>query len=120
MNKIYTVKYKIDGREVISHDKENDIYSLDIQQKDNRYTVTLNPKKNFELIEFYAEFPFKFKSGDKFFGSGYQSWTKTREYTADEIMRGVIKLSNICEYTKGIATKGVFIDLWISFYLARK
>lgn len=114
MNKIYTVKYKLDGREVISHDKENDVYSLDIQQNDNRYTVTLTPKKPFEMVEFFAEFPFKFKAGDKFFGGGYQSWTKTREYTADEIMRDVIKLSNICEYTKGLARKTG--DSWMVDY----
>ena len=105
MKKIYTVKYKYNDRVITSHDKENDVYSLDIQESGNRYTVTLNPKKNFELVEFYAEMPYEFKSSDRFFGNGYQSWTKTREYHADEIMRGVIKLSNISEYTKGIARK---------------
>lgn len=105
MNKIYTVKYKYNDRVITSHEKENDVYSLDIQEEGNRYTVTLNPKKNFELVEFYAEMPYDFKKGDRFFGNGYQSWTKTREYLADEIMRGVIKLSNISEYTKGIARK---------------
>ena len=105
MKKIYTVKYKYNDRVITSHDKENDVYSLDIQESGNRYTVTLNPKKNFELVEFYAEMPYEFKNSDRFFGNGYQSWTKTREYHADEIMRGVIKLSNISEYTKGIARK---------------
>ena len=105
MNKIYTVKYKYNDRVITSHEKENDVYSLDIHEEGNRYTVTLNPKKNFELVEFYAEMPYDFKKGDRFFGNGYQSWTKTREYLADEIMRGVIKLSNISEYTKGIARK---------------
>ncbi len=105
MNKIYTVKYKYNDRVITSHEKENDVYSLDIQEEGNRYTVTINPKKNFELVEFYAEMPYDFKKGDRFFGNGYQSWTKTREYLADEIMRGVIKLSNISEYTKGIARK---------------
>lgn len=105
MKKIYTVKYKYNDRVITSHDKENDVYSLDIQENGNRYTVTLNPKKNFELVEFYAEMPYEFKNSDRFFGNGYQSWTKTREYHADEIMRGVIKLSNISEYTKGIARK---------------
>ncbi|MBQ5825795.1 MAG: alpha-galactosidase [Clostridia bacterium] len=105
MNKIYTVKYKLDGKVITSNDKENDVYSLSINEEGNRYTVTLTPKKTFEMVEFYAEMPFRFKSGDRFFGNGYQSWTKTREYHADEIMRGVIKLSNISEYTKGIARK---------------
>ncbi len=105
MNKTYTIKYILNGREMTSHETENDVYSLEIKEEGNRYTVTLNPKKPIELVDFYAEFPFEFKSGDRFFGNGYQSWTKTREYTANEIMRGVIKLSNISEYTKGIARK---------------
>ena len=105
MNKNYTVKYKIDGKICTSTDKENDVYSLKITENGNRYTVTLTPKKPFEVVEFYAEMPYQFKKGDRFFGNGYQSWTKTREYKADEIMRGVIKLANISEYTKGIARK---------------
>ncbi len=105
MNKNYTVKYKIDGKIHTSTDKENDVYSLNVTEDGNRYTVTLTPKKPFEVVEFYAEMPYEFKKGDRFFGNGYQSWTKTREYKADEIMRGVIKLSNISEYTKGIARK---------------
>ena len=114
MNKIYTVKYKYNDNVITSHDKENDVYSLDIHENGNRYTVTLNPKKNFELVEFYAETPCEFKKGDRFFGNGYQSWTKTREYHADEIMRGVIKLANISEYTKGIARKTG--DSWMIKY----
>ena len=114
MNKIYTVKYKYNDRVITSHEKENDVYSLDIQENGNRYTVTLNPKKNFELVEFYAEMPYEFKKDDRFFGNGYQSWTKTREYLADEIMRGVIKLSDISEYTKGIARKTG--DSWMIKY----
>ena len=105
MNKNYTVKYKIDGKICTSTDKENDVYSLQITEDGNRYTVTLTPKKPFEVVEFYAEMPYQFRKGDRFFGNGYQSWTKTREYKADEIMRGVIKLANISEYTKGIARK---------------
>ncbi len=105
MNKNYTVKYKIDGKICTSTDKNNDVYSLEISESGNRYTVTLIPKKPFEIVEFYAETHYEFKKGDRFFGNGYQSWTKTREYKADEIMRGVIKLSNISEYTKGIARK---------------
>lgn len=114
MNKIYTVKYKYAGEIITSNEKENDFYRLEIENTDGRYTVTLVPKKNFEMVDFYAEMPFNFAKGDKFFGAGYQSWTKTKEWTADEVMPGTIKLSNISEFTKDLARKTS--DEWIVNY----
>ena len=114
MNKNYTVKFKYGNEIITSKEKENDYYRLEIENADGRYSVTLVPKKNFEMIDFSAEMPFHFKKGDKFFGAGYQSWTKSKEWTEDEIMPGTIKLSNISEYTKDIARKTS--DEWIVNY----
>ena len=114
MNKKYTVKYKFGGKEFTSHELNTDAYSIIVEETGNRYKVTLAPKKMIELVEFYAEMPYEFKKGDRFFGSGYQSWTKTREYLADEVMRGCIKLANISEYTKGMVRKTG--DEWIVKY----
>ena len=114
MDKLYTVKYKYGNEIITSNEKENDFYRLEIENADNKYSVTLIPKKNFEMVDFYAEIPFSFKKGDKFFGAGYQSWTKTKEWTADEIMPGTIKLANISEYTKDLARKTS--DEWIVNY----
>lgn len=114
MNKNYTVKFKYGNEIITSKEKENNFYRLEIENTDGRYTVTLVPKKNFEMVDFYAEMPFNFKKGDKFFGAGYQSWTKTKEWTADEIMPGTIKLANISEFTKDLARKTS--DEWIVNY----
>lgn len=114
MNKNYIVKFKYGNEIITSKEKENDYYRLEIENSDGRYSVTLVPKKNFEMIDFSAEMPFNFKKGDKFFGAGYQSWTKTKEWTEDEIMPGTIKLSNISEFTKDIARKTS--DEWIVNY----
>ncbi len=114
MNKIYNVKFKCGNEIISSKEKENDYYRLEIENKDGRYSVTLIPKKEIEMIEFFAETYYTFKDGDKFFGAGYQSWTKTKEWTCDEIMPGTIKLSNISEYTKDLARKTS--DEWIVKY----
>lgn len=114
MDKKYTVSFKFGGKQFTTNDKENEYYRLEIENKDNSYKVTIVPKKTIELVEFYSEIPYEFKPGDLFFGNGYQSWTKTREYKANEIMRGCIKLANISEYTKGIARKTG--DEWIVKY----
>lgn len=114
MNKKYLVQYKYGNEIITSTEKENDFYRLEIENVDNRYTVTLVPKKSFEMVDFYAEMPFGFIKGDKFFGAGYQSWTKTKEWTADEIMPGTTKLANISEYTKDVARKTS--DEWMVNY----
>ena len=105
MNKVYTVKFKYAGEIITSKETENDFYRLETENADGRYKVTLVPKKNIEMVDFCAEMPFNFKKGDKFFGAGYQSWTKTKEWTADEIMPGTTKLANMSEYTLDVARK---------------
>ena len=114
MNKQYTVKFKYGNEVITSNEKENDFYRLEIVDTLDRYTVTLVPKKEIEMVDFYAEMPFNFKKGYKFFGAGYQSWTKTKEWTADEVMPGTIKLANISEFTKDLARKTS--DEWIVNY----
>ena len=118
MNKQYTVKYKRGSEIVTTHDTETDFFSLEIFEIDNRLTVNLIPKQNFEIVDFFVEMPFTFKKDDRFFGNGYQSWTKTREYHADEIMRPTIKLSNITTYTKKLAKKTG--DDWMIDYTEKK
>lgn len=95
MNRNYFISYKEDGKTVVSGAMENDYYSLDVVDTDERFSVKLNPKKTFELVDFYVEFKHEFQENDRFFAGGYQSWTKTREFKSNEIQRGVIKLSHI-------------------------
>ncbi len=102
--KKFVISYKAGNKIITTNETENSFYSLDIVDTPERFTVTLNPKKTFELVEFYAEMPYAFKNGDKFFGAGYQSWTVTKEYTKDDIMLGTIKLANIHPKLKHIAS----------------
>ena len=103
MNLHFTVKYKSGGKTVESSETETELYSIETAAQRSRLTVTLIPKKTFELVEFYADFEYRFGSSDRFFAGGYQSWTKTREYTCDDIQRGVIKLANVSKITRHIA-----------------
>ena len=114
MNKNYTIKFKCGGEVFTCNEKENDFYRLDIENGEGKYKVTIIPKKKLEMIDFYAEMPFHFKKDYRFFGAGYQSWTKSKEWTADEVMPGTIKLSNISEFTKDLARKTS--DEWICNY----
>ena len=118
MNGKFTISYKYGGQIITSNETENDFYRLDVVECDNRFSVTLVPKKEFEGVEFFVEFPYCFNNDDKFFANGYQSWTNSREYTADEILKGTIKLANICEATKDFAKKTS--DEWMIKYPEKK
>ncbi len=102
--KKFIIKYKAGNKIITTNETENSFYSLDIIDTDERFSVVLNPKKTFELVDFYIEMPYSFADGDKFFAAGYQSWTNTREYTKDEIRKGTIKLARIHKSLKHIAS----------------
>ncbi len=104
MEKKYIISYIADGKTVVTNDTENEFYSLEIVDTKERFSVKLNPKKNFKMVDFYVEFPYDFKADDLFFGSGYQSWSLTREYTKDDVIKGTIKLSHINSYLKHFAS----------------
>lgn len=102
--KKYVIKYKAGNKVITSNETENSFYSLEIVDTPERFTVTLNPKKTFELVDFYVEMPYIFRDGDKFFCGGYQSWTVTKEMDRNDIQRGTIKLANIHKKVKHIAS----------------
>ncbi len=103
MDKKYIISFKSGSSTVVTNETENDFFSLDIVDNESRFSVVMKPKKPFELVDFYVEFPYEFKKGDCFFAGGYQSWTTTREYKADEIQKGITKLAGITKLTKDLA-----------------
>ncbi len=104
MNKKYFISLKHGDKTVVSNDIENSFYSLDIVDTNERFCVKINPKCDFEMVDFYVEFPYEFKPDDLFFGAGYQSWTYTKEYNRNDVMRSTIKISHIHEYLRHYAS----------------
>ena len=102
--KKFTITYKCGSQVVTTHETENSFYSLDITDTAERFTVVLNPKKTFELVDFDVEMPYTFVDGDKFFCAGYQSWTNTKERSRNDVQKGTIRLANINKKLKHIAS----------------
>lgn len=102
--KKFFIGIKNGNKSITTNETENDFFSLEIVETDERFTVTIKPKKAFELTDFYVEMPYGFSKGDKFFAAGYQSWTVSREYSADDIMRGMIRLASINKKVRYIAS----------------
>lgn len=102
--KKFVISLKAGNKIITTTETDNSFYTLDIVDTNERFSVTLKPKKTFELTDFYVEMPYKFSDGDKFFGAGYQSWTVSREYSKNDIMRGTIRLASVNKNLKYIAS----------------
>ena len=50
----------------------------------DRLVLQLHPKRDVQLQALYLEYDFPFKSGDRIFCNGFQSWTESREYELNE------------------------------------
>lgn len=99
----FVIKLKQGSKIVTTNETDNSYFKLDITENDERFTVTMKPKETFELVDFYVQMPYSFNFGDKFFAAGYQSWTVSREYSENDIMRGMIRVALINEKIKYIA-----------------
>lgn len=67
-------------------------FTLDVIEDSNHLKLVLNPKKPIEILDFGAKTAYEFKTDTRFFANGYQSWTDSKEFTANEKMptRGAI------------------------------
>lgn len=90
MKYLFSLKYKVDNREVFSENlSDTEDFSLEFAETENRHAVTLTAKKDITLLEYkeYSHDCFENKKADKkqkYFINGYQSWTDTKEFYANE------------------------------------
>ena len=89
----FTVTYLLDGREYISYAAENEHYSVESVIDGSSIKASITAKTPIELKRVDMVFDYKFSKGDKFFGNGYQAWTTTKEYAADERMKDITPLA---------------------------
>ncbi len=67
----------------------NDDFNLDITENDSSLKITLIPKNKVEILKFYIQRDYPFLRKSKFFANGFQSWTDTKEFCADEKMADI-------------------------------
>lgn len=66
--------------------KENDDFSVKIENENNIISVTLNPKNKIEFEKFELTADYTYSKNEKIFTNGYQSWTVSKEYSPKEKM----------------------------------
>lgn len=97
------IKYEYNGRIYENSKTECENYRLELSVTDGDIQCTLVPHVKMRLIEFKLSAIKKFAKNELFFANGYQSWTTSREFGADDTLDGVAKIAGISGTTKALA-----------------
>jgi alpha-galactosidase len=82
----YSIAYRAGGALKETSSPENDDFSVVSTEKDGVLSLVLEPKREVEFEKFEIVLPIEFDGSSRFFTNGYQSWTVSREYCADDSM----------------------------------
>ncbi|MTI70068.1 MAG: alpha-galactosidase [Firmicutes bacterium] len=65
----------------------------DEKKEYEKLSLSIVPNEEIEIIELFATMDYTFKSNEKIFVNGYQSWTDSKEFFIDEKIKGISKLA---------------------------
>lgn len=80
--------YSVNGK-IKTSNENNEDFSIDIKKDEHSLKVMLIPNSPVSILTFYAEKKYSFSDSSRFFANGFQSWTDTKEFTANEKMPGL-------------------------------
>lgn len=93
MNISFKLKYEADGKKLTADSARTEHFLLNIKNDGNKLNISINPKTEIKITEFTVKCPYCFKSDDRIFVNGYQSWTDSLEYEPDGQMQELSKLT---------------------------
>lgn len=86
----FGLEYKLNGSGVIKATGfDTADYSVAVEASENTLKCVLRPKKKMELVNAYLTGKYAYDANDRVFVNGYQSWTTTREYGANDVQKGL-------------------------------
>ena len=77
--------YRHNGTDMLLEGKTSEYLDAEYSVTDSSIKLTLKPKAEVELVWTRFEFEHNFHVNDKYFVNGYQSWSKSREYTKSDM-----------------------------------
>lgn len=89
----YDIIYKVNGNTYTCRSSKCKHFSLKSAADNNVLSVTLEPECDVEFKSFSIKFPRKYNSNERMFVNGYQSWTDSLEYSPDERMDELTRLT---------------------------
>lgn len=88
------IVYEKDGAEVVTEDGDS-VVSVEKEIADGRLTVVLRSERPVRLRAARMVQPREYSPEERFFGGGYQSWTRTLEYGPKDRQRGLLGPSRL-------------------------
>ena len=98
------IKYRLGGRVYEDDLYQNEHYVIDEQAGDDGIKTVITPKEKLELISFSLSYNRKCVNEERFYANGYQSWTTSAEYTADDKQKGLPGFIKALPFAKKLAT----------------
>ena len=85
--------YSLDGVKYYDRTEGGEAFTLDIRVTPSCVKAGVTAKKTLEMHRVDLDFAFDYAPGAKVFANGYQSWTTSREYTADDKMQPITAIA---------------------------
>lgn len=101
------IKIRKDGK-LFSIDKPNEYFSLAESEIDGgkRYRGVFTPKGETEFVSATMTLPQEYLSSDRILCNGFQSWTKTREFSPSEKEKHLSLFAKMLDKKMGITASG--------------
>lgn len=79
------INYSINGVNKTATSSNDDL-GVSIQEREDGLKLVLSPKTKITNVSFMLSRAYNYSADSRFFANGFQSWTDTKEFTADEMM----------------------------------
>lgn len=89
------LKYKVDGRSYTATATENEHFALKLRRKGHCLSAQITPKTPLQITDFTLQTHYVYNSKSRIFANGYQSWTDSMEYTPQQKMSELSKLTEV-------------------------
>lgn len=82
------------NKQYTSYEFENKSYVLRTEASAGSLKMTIEPREKIKLIDVILHIDRTYTDNEKVFVNGYQSWTNSREYSLQDVQRGLRALSS--------------------------
>ena len=83
------IKYRLHGKIYEDDLYQNEHYVIEETADNDGIKTVITPKEKLELLSFSLTYNRKCVNEERFYANGYQSWTTSAEYTADDKQKGL-------------------------------
>ena len=105
MNISFSIKYRANGQNFTADSSKTEHFDLNIKNEKQQLYVSILPKTQINIDEFYVKLKYSYKDSDRIFVNGYQSWTDSLEYEPKGKMNELSRLTEF--FTKKTPLKNI-------------